>query len=105
MLESICAGFNMLFPDTVRPNRNLNPGRCCPKDLRGLGLMVGLEFDALQGSGVSTAVAQACLRRGMILMVCSSYETVRFIPPLNVSEAEMDEGLEIFEDALKEVFL
>lgn len=73
------------------------------KDLRGVGLMVGLEFEAPQGSGVSTAVVQACLKRGMILLPCSSYETVRFIPPLNVSEAEMEEGLEIFEGAVAEV--
>lgn len=74
------------------------------KDLRGLGLMVGLEFEVPQGSGAAAAVTQACLKRGMILLVCSSYETVRFIPPLNVSEAEMEEGLGIFEDAVKEVF-
>lgn len=73
------------------------------KDLRGIGLMVGLEFEAPQESGVSAAVVQACLKRGMILLPCSSYETVRFIPPLNVSEAEMEEGLEIFESAVAEV--
>lgn len=73
------------------------------KDLRGLGLMVGLEFEAPQGSGVAGAVTQACLKRGMILLMCSTYETVRFIPPLNVSEAEMEEGLGIFEDAVTEV--
>lgn len=80
--------------------------RCPPtfKDLRGLGLMVGLEFEVPQGSGAAMAVTQACLKRGMILLVCSSYETVRFIPPLNVSEAEMEEGLGIFEGAVKEVF-
>lgn len=74
------------------------------KDLRGLGLMVGLEFEVPQGSGAAAAVTQACLKRGMILLVCSSYESVRFVPPLNVSEAEMEEGLGIFEDAVKEVF-
>lgn len=74
------------------------------KDLRGLGLMVGLELEAPQGSGVAAAVTQACLKRGMILLTCSSYETVRFIPPLNVSETEMAEGLQIFEDAVTEVF-
>lgn len=73
------------------------------KDLRGLGLMVGLEFEAPQESGVAVAITQACLRRGLILLTCSTYETVRFIPPLNVSEGEMEEGLGIFEDAVVEV--
>lgn len=75
------------------------------KDLRGLGLMVGLEFESPQGSGVASAVAKACLERGMILLTCSTYETVRFIPPLNVSEAEMEEALRIFEEAVAEVFV
>lgn len=79
-------------------------GRRFPfKDLRGQGLMVGLEFEAPQGSGVATAVTKACLRRGMILLTCSTYETVRFIPPLNVSETEMQEGLQIFKEAVAEV--
>lgn len=79
-------------------------GRFPFKDLRGLGLMVGLEFDVPQDSGVAGAVAKACLKRDMIVLTCSTYETVRFIPPLNVSEAEMEEGLKIFEDACTEVF-
>lgn len=44
------------------------------------------------------------LVRGMILLTRSAYETVRFIPPLNVSEGEMENGLRIFEGALTEVF-
>ncbi|CAM9943006.1 unnamed protein product [Sphacelaria rigidula] len=81
------------------------PGRRFPvKDVRGLGLMVGLEFDVPQGSGVANAVSQACLKRGMILLTCSTYETVRFIPPLNVSEKEMEDGLRILEEAVVEVF-
>lgn len=75
------------------------------KDLRGLGLMVALEFEAPQGSGVASAVTKACLERGMIMLTCSTYETVRFIPPLNISEEEMEEGLRIFEEAVAEVFV
>ncbi|CAM9371598.1 unnamed protein product [Discosporangium mesarthrocarpum] len=74
------------------------------KDLRGLGLMVGLEFDVPSGSGVAAALCGACLRRGMILLTCSPHETVRFIPPLTISEGEMEEGLQILEGALEEVF-
>ena len=31
-------------------------------------------------------------------------ETIRFLPPLNVSEGEVDEALGIFEDSCAEVF-
>lgn len=31
-------------------------------------------------------------------------ETIRFLPPLNVSEGEVEEGLAIFEQCLEQVF-
>ncbi|CAM9388650.1 unnamed protein product [Choristocarpus tenellus] len=74
------------------------------KDLRGLGLMIGLEFDVPQGSGIAGALSSACLRKGLVILTCSPYETIRFIPPLNVTEKEMEEGLGIFEEAMEEVF-
>lgn len=73
------------------------------KDLRGIGLMVGLEFDAEPGTGVAMAVSKACLARGMVLLTTSAFETIRFIPALTISEKEMSEGLSIIEEALVEV--
>jgi 4-aminobutyrate aminotransferase len=43
-------------------------------------------------------------RRGMFLLSTSIFETMRFIPPLTVSEAEVTMALEIFEAALADVF-
>ena len=43
------------------------------KDVRGLGLMVGLEFDAECAAGTSGAVTQACLEHGMLMLNTSSY--------------------------------
>lgn len=74
------------------------------RDIRGLGLMIGLELTAPPGSGKAAALSLACLRRGMLLLTTSAYETIRFIPALNVSEKEIDEGLEIFEAAMAEVY-
>ena len=42
-------------------------------------------------------------RRCLLLLPCSVFETVRFIPPLNVTGAEVDEALGVFGDALSEV--
>jgi 4-aminobutyrate aminotransferase len=39
----------------------------------------------------------------MLLLTTSVFDVVRFIPPLNVSEADMAKGCGIFEEALKEV--
>ena len=66
--------------------------------------MVGVEFDAPLKSGVASKVTAACLQRRMLLLPTSLYETVRFIPPLTVTSAEIAKALSIFESALDEVF-
>ncbi|MBI4322620.1 MAG: aspartate aminotransferase family protein [Chloroflexi bacterium] len=74
-------------------------------DVRGLGLMIGVEFDREDGSPNKEAVArirEQCLEKGLILLSCGTWENgIRIVPPLNVSEAEVDEGLGIFEAALQ----
>ncbi|GBG32814.1 Acetylornithine aminotransferase, mitochondrial [Hondaea fermentalgiana] len=70
-------------------------------DVRGLGCMVGVEFNT-KLSGIKGAVSKACLDRDMILLGCSAFETVRFIPPLTVSADEIDRAVEIFTEAVDE---
>jgi len=75
-------------------------------DVRGLGLMIGTEFrDAGRKPDKKTAksVAKACHERGLMLLTCGPWDNViRWIPPLIVSAAQIDEGLNIFEAALKD---
>ena len=74
-------------------------------DVRGLGLMVGVEFTAPDGSPdkpTAKAVVHGCLDEGLLLLTCGPWDnTVRFIPPLVVSQREIGEGLEVFSKALK----
>jgi len=76
-------------------------------DVRGLGLMVATEFTALDGSpadATAKAVVKGCLGRGLILLTCGPYDNViRWIPPLMVTRAQIEEALEIFELALADV--
>ena len=73
-------------------------------DVRGLGLMVGVEFDGSRvPQGFAGKVTAACLQRGMFLLTTSVFETIRFIPPINISAEDLQAGIQIFEDALKEV--
>lgn len=76
-------------------------------DVRGLGLMIGTEFRAQDGTpATSTAkqVRKACLERGLMLLTCGPWNnTVRWIPPLIVTKDQVEEALEIFEAALAEV--
>lgn len=76
-------------------------------DVRGLGLMIGTEFrDAARKPDKATAkaAAKACHARGLMLLTCGPWDNViRWIPPLIVTAAQIDESLNIFEAALKEV--
>jgi len=72
-------------------------------DVRGRGLMVGLEFAHAAGGGFAGAVTAAAMERGLLLFTTGWRETIRFIPPLTVSAAEVDQALAIFGDALAAV--
>jgi 4-aminobutyrate aminotransferase len=75
-------------------------------DVRGLGLMVGCEFtnpkSGQPDADITKKVVGHALDEGnLILLTCGMYgNTIRWIPPLVVSEAQINEGLEIFERAL-----
>jgi 4-aminobutyrate aminotransferase-like enzyme len=75
-------------------------------DIRGLGLMVGVEFrtpERKPDKASAKAVAHACLERGLMLLTCGPYDNViRWIPPLVVTAAQIDQALSIFAEALKE---
>lgn len=49
---------------------------------------------------MAQAVTRACAARGMILLAAGARESVRFLPPLTVSAAEVERALGIFEEAL-----
>jgi len=86
-------------------------------DVRGLGLMVGAEFTDLNpstGSGqrgtpatdLAKAVVKGCLKRHLLLLTCGTLgNTVRWIPPLTVTQEQMEEALAVFKEALKEAIL
>ncbi|WP_211210918.1 aspartate aminotransferase family protein [Sporichthya polymorpha] len=76
-------------------------------EVRGLGLMVAVELvdpatGRPDGARVS-AVLRSCLEEGqLILMGAGSYgNIVRFMPPLIVSEAEVDRAVDAFAAALR----
>lgn len=72
-------------------------------DVRGLGLMTGVEFTKEAEPGIKTRLSEACIKEGLLLLGCSTYEVVRFVPPLNISEDDIDTGCEKFESALKSI--
>jgi len=73
-------------------------------DVRGPGLMVGVEFvrDRHPDPGVAKAVQRGCLDERMLILTCSTYGNVlRWIPPLIASRDEIDQALQRFDRALE----
>jgi len=68
-------------------------------DVRGLGLMIGMEF---QTSKLAHAVGEACFQRGLIVLECGD-KSIRLAPPLVVGQEEADAALEILGAVLDEV--
>ncbi len=76
-------------------------------DVRGLGLMVGTEFRTPEGApdkATAKQVAQHCLENRLLMLTCGPWEnTLRWMPPLMVSDVQIDQALKIFASALKAV--
>jgi 4-aminobutyrate aminotransferase len=81
------------------------PARCSRlREVRGLGLMIGLEF-ATPGGGPDPAavgrVRAAALAGGLLLLSCGvDDDVIRVIPPLTIPEEELEQGVRILEDSL-----
>jgi len=68
-------------------------------DVRGVGLMIGVELDSHERAG---AIAQLCFRRGLLLLECGK-QAIRFSPPLILTEAQAQVVTEVFAKACAEV--
>jgi 4-aminobutyrate aminotransferase len=74
-------------------------------DVRGRGLMLGVEFVKNRttkepAKALASTVMEQAFKRGALLLTCGA-STIRFCPPLTLTEAQVDEGLTIFEAALQ----
>jgi 2,2-dialkylglycine decarboxylase (pyruvate) len=91
--------------------RTLMDRHHCVVDVRGRGLLLGVEFGAFgehSAAVVSDRVGKASIRRGLSASITGSSASIgggimRIAPPLTVSEDEIDIGLEILDAAMKEV--
>jgi 4-aminobutyrate aminotransferase len=76
-------------------------------DVRGLGLMVGVEFvkdRATRDPDTETceALIQTCADQGLLVLNCGTHHNViRFLPPIDVTAEEIATGMELFRAGLK----
>lgn len=76
-------------------------------DVRGLGLLVGSEFTAADGSAdraKASAAQQLAAKKGLLLLTCGAHmNVVRMIPPLIVTAEQIEDALKIWSEVLDEV--
>ncbi len=77
--------------------RSLQDRHAIVTEVRGLGLILGLEID---GDGVP--LVAACRDRG-VLLNCTQGNVLRFLPPLIVSRGEIDRVISILDKVLAEL--
>jgi acetylornithine/succinyldiaminopimelate/putrescine aminotransferase len=65
------------------------------RDIRGRALMIGVELD-----GDAKPTRDACLARGL-LVTTAGKNVLRILPPLNVTQSEVDEALELLDGVLR----
>jgi 4-aminobutyrate aminotransferase len=76
-------------------------------DVRGLGLMVGVEI-GVAGRGpdkdLAGRIQAKCLEMMMLILTCGTYgNVIRWIPPLVVSEQQINDSLSILEESIEEL--
>ena len=76
-------------------------------DVRGLGLMVGVEFCRPDDANtpdrqLRERVMQKCFEKGVLLLGCGE-STLRFCPPLIVTAEEVETAVRLFDEAIPEV--
>jgi len=75
-------------------------------DIRGLGAMLAVEFvtdfeTATPDADLTKRIVAQALKRGLILLACGMHgNALRIMVPLTASDAIIEEGIQIFEDAL-----
>jgi 4-aminobutyrate aminotransferase len=94
--EELMAGLRSIMADDERIG-----------DVRGLGLMVGVELVKDRGTrepdgATCESVRQLCADEGLLILSCGTeHNVIRWIPPLDVTPAEIGEALSIFRSVLR----
>jgi len=95
--------------DTVLERlRSLQATHAAIGDVRGRGAMIAVEIVRPGGLDPDPAaagkVARACHEAGLVVLTCGTFGNVlRFLPPLVIGSALLEEGLSILEDAFATV--
>jgi 4-aminobutyrate aminotransferase len=75
-------------------------------EVRGIGLMIAVEFirpgtDKEPNTEAVRRILNRCLEEGLLMYPCGHWtQTIRLIPPLTITREQVDQGLDIFQQAV-----
>jgi 4-aminobutyrate aminotransferase len=102
--EQYCANAAKVGAHFMKRLHEMKADYPCIGDIRGLGLMIGVEMIEKDGSparGMVDRLLHRAYHNGLLLLSCG-VSTLRFMPPLCVTEAEVDESLAYLRQSLDE---
>jgi acetylornithine/N-succinyldiaminopimelate aminotransferase len=70
------------------------------QEVRGRGLMIGIDIDRDAWPVLEVALTRADDRRCGLLMLSAGQKTLRFLPPYVINDGEIEQGLEILREIL-----
>ncbi len=106
LIESLMANAALQGDYLMNELRKLQQSHECMGDVRGKGLMVGVELVKDRETKVPAKecrdkIINAAFRKGLLLLGCGE-NNIRFCPALTVSRAEINTCLTIFDDVVRE---
>jgi len=105
--ESLMANATLQGERMILKLRDMQKHYECMGDVRGKGLMIGVELvkdraSKERASDWRNRLVRRAFEKGLLLLGCGE-NTIRFCPPLIVTAEDVDLCLTIFEEALREV--
>ena len=96
--DGLCERAGVLGADLIGRLRRMTEGNAVVREVRGLGLMIGVELDS---AASADAVQQHCFDHGLLVLTCGPKGNVlRLIPALTITDDEVDQALRVLGDAL-----
>lgn len=81
------------FTETLKAKLGSNPH---VKEIRGFGLIIGIELDV-----PASPLVDACRHAGLLVLTAGKGNVVRIVPPLIISEMELDQAAEILSKSIQ----
>lgn len=105
-VEQLCQRANQMGARLQERLKDISEDVAQISDVRGMGMMVAVEFNDLSGQpdpAFTAKVKDLALANKLVLLTCGVYgNVVRFLAPLTIEIALFDEAMDILERSIKE---